>query len=43
MKKDRGWNDDGARLRLLEYFEAWGMSDPATLAGRRKLSTLLFA
>jgi putative thioredoxin len=43
MKKDRGWNEDGARKRLLEYFEAWGMADPATLAGRRKLSAILFA
>jgi putative thioredoxin len=43
MRKDRGWQEDGARKRLLEYFEAWGMTDPATLSGRRKLSTLLFA
>jgi putative thioredoxin len=43
MKKDRSWNEDGARKRLLEYFEAWGMTDPATLAGRRKLSAILFA
>ena len=28
--------------QLLKFFEAWGMTDPATLAGRRKLSTLLF-
>jgi putative thioredoxin len=42
MQKDRAWRDDGARLRLLEYFEAWGMTDPATLSGRRKLSSILF-
>jgi putative thioredoxin len=43
MRKDRQWREDGARLRLLEYFEAWGFSDPATLSGRRKLSSVLFA
>jgi putative thioredoxin len=43
MRKDRSWNDDGARKRLLEYFDAWGMADPATLSGRRRLSAILFA
>lgn len=43
MKADRGWNDDGARKQLLQFFEAWGFKDPATLSGRRKLSSLLFA
>lgn len=43
MKADREWNEDGARKKLLELFEAWGMMDRATLAGRRKLSTLLFS
>jgi putative thioredoxin len=43
MKADRGWNDDGARLQLLKFFEAWGMADEATLAARRKLSSLLFS
>jgi putative thioredoxin len=40
---DREWNDDGARLQLLKFFEAWGMTDEATLAARRKLSSLLFS
>ena len=43
IKADRGWNDDGARAQLLQFFEAWGMADEATLAARRKLSSLLFA
>lgn len=43
MKMDRTWNDDGARLQLLKLFEAWGMADDATLAARRKLSSLLFS
>ena len=43
MKADRAWNDDGARRQLLQFFEAWGMADDATLAARRKLSSLLFS
>ena len=43
MKADRAWNDDGARKQLLQLFEAWGMTDDATLAARRKLSSLLFS
>lgn len=42
MRRDRTWRDDGARLQLLKFFEAWGFDDPATVAGRRKLSALLF-
>ncbi|MEO4001179.1 thioredoxin [Mesorhizobium sp. CAU 1732] len=43
MRADREWQDDGARLQLLKFFEAWGMTDEATLAARRKLSSLLFS
>ncbi|MCO5147299.1 MAG: thioredoxin [Aquamicrobium sp.] len=43
MKADRSWQDDGARLQLLKFFEAWGMADEATLSARRKLSSLLFS
>jgi len=43
IKADRNWNDDGARKQLVQFFEAWGPIDPATLAARRKLSTLLFS
>ena len=43
MKADRAWQDDGARLQLLKFFEAWGMADEATLSARRKLSSLLFS
>ncbi len=43
MKRDRTWNEDGARKKLLEFFEAWGAKDPATLKGRRLLSSLLFS
>lgn len=43
IKADRTWNEDGARAQLLKLFEAWGMTDEATLAARRKLSSLLFS
>ena len=43
IKRDRTWNEQAARLQLLRLFEAWGLSDPATLAARRRLSALLFS
>ncbi|MEX6507248.1 thioredoxin [Jiella sp. M17.18] len=43
IRRDRSWNDDGARKKLLEFFEAWGPSDPATKEARRRLSSLLFS
>ena len=43
VAKNRAWNDDAARKQLLQLFDAWGPSDPATLAGRQRLSSLLFA
>ena len=42
IKADRSWNDDGARVQLLKFFEEWGFADPASATGRRKLSGLLF-
>jgi putative thioredoxin len=42
IKRDRAWNDDGARVQLLQFFDAWGPMDEMTKAGRRKLSSLLF-
>jgi putative thioredoxin len=43
MRKNRSWEDEKARKQLLQFFEAWGPADEATLAGRRKLSSVLFA
>lgn len=43
FKRDREWNDAAARKKLLELFEAWGPADPATLKGRRLLSSVLFS
>jgi len=42
IKQSREWNEDGARKQLLQFFEVWGLSDPATIKARRKLSGLLF-
>ncbi|GLK68683.1 thioredoxin [Hansschlegelia plantiphila] len=43
VRRDRGWNDDGARKELVKLFEAWGPKDENTVAGRKRLSSLLFA
>jgi putative thioredoxin len=43
IKADRSWREDGARAQLLKFFEAWGMTDPATLSARRRLSSVLFS
>jgi putative thioredoxin len=42
IRRDRKWNDEAARKQLLKLFESWGFDDPASVAGRRRLSTLLF-
>ncbi|HWL05501.1 MAG TPA: thioredoxin [Xanthobacteraceae bacterium] len=43
VKTDRKWNDDGARKQLVQFFEAWGPMDEATVEGRKRLSSILFA
>jgi putative thioredoxin len=43
VRRDRKWNDDGARKQLVQFFEAWGGADEATVEGRKKLSTILFS
>ena len=43
IKRNREWNEDGARKQLLQFFEVWGPIDPATKAARRKLSAMLFS
>jgi putative thioredoxin len=43
MRRDREWNEGAAQKELLSFFEAWGPADPATLAGRRKMASVLFA
>ena len=43
VKRDRKWNEDGARKQLVQLFEAWGPTDEATVEGRKRLSTVLFS
>ncbi len=43
VRRDRKWNDDGARKQLVQFFEAWGGTDEATVEGRKRLSTILFS
>ena len=43
VKRDRKWNEDGARKQLVQLFEAWGPTDEATVEGRKRLSTILFS
>jgi putative thioredoxin len=43
VKRDRKWNDDGARKQLVQFFESWGPNDEATVDGRKRLSTILFS
>jgi putative thioredoxin len=43
VRRDRKWNDDGARKQLVQFFEAWGPTDEHTVAGRRRLSSILFS
>jgi putative thioredoxin len=43
VRRDRKWNDDGARKQLVQFFEAWGFADPAAVEGRKRLSSILFS
>jgi putative thioredoxin len=43
VKRDRTWKDDLARKQLVKFFDALGPKHPATLKGRRMLSTVLFS
>ena len=43
VRRDRKWNEDGARKQLVQLFDAWGPTDEATLDGRKRLSSILFA
>jgi putative thioredoxin len=43
VRRDRKWNDDGARKQLVQLFDAWGPTDEATVEGRKRLSSVLFA
>jgi putative thioredoxin len=43
VRRKRDWNDDAARKQLLQFFDAWGPKDDLTIAGRRRLSSILFS
>jgi putative thioredoxin len=43
FKLDRDWNEGAARTQLFTVFDAAGPKDPAVLAGRRRLSSMIFA
>jgi putative thioredoxin len=43
IRIDRAWNDEAARIQLLEFFKTLGPANPDVMVARRKLSTLLFA
>jgi len=43
FRRDREWNEQAARKQLVKLFEALGPTDPLTLSGRRRLSSLLFS
>lgn len=43
VSANREWNDQAARKELLKYFEAYGPTDEITIAGRRRLSSILFS
>lgn len=43
FKLDRDWNDGAARKQLFTIFDALSPKDPLVLAGRRRLSSMIFA
>jgi putative thioredoxin len=42
FRRDRKWNDGAAKVQLFTIFDALPAKDPIALAGRRKLSSLIF-
>jgi len=43
FRRDREWNDAAAKTQLFTLFDALPAKDPVVLAGRRKLSSMIFA
>jgi putative thioredoxin len=43
FRRDREWNEQAARKQLLKFFEVMGSTDPLTLSGRRRLSSVMFS
>jgi putative thioredoxin len=43
VRRDRKWNEEGARKQLVKFFEARGPMDPMTIDARKRLSSILFS
>lgn len=43
IRLDRKWNEEAARMQLLKFFEALGFTDPLSVDGRKRLSSILFS
>jgi putative thioredoxin len=43
VRRNRAWNEDGARKQLVKFFEAFGPADPLTIAARKRLSSIMFS
>lgn len=43
FRRDRSWNDEAAKKQLLTIFDSLPPRDPVALAGRRRLSSMIFA
>ncbi|MBL26521.1 MAG: thioredoxin [Rhodospirillaceae bacterium] len=43
IRRDRDWNEQAARKQLVKLFEVMGPTAPATVKGRRRLSSVLFS
>ena len=43
ISQDVKWKEEAARIELLKFFDAMGSTNPVTIAGRRKLASVLFA
>ena len=43
FRRDRTWNEEAAKTQLLKLFDAFGATDPLTLSGRRRLSSMIFS
>ena len=42
-RRDRTWNEEGARKQLVKIFEVLGFAHPLAKSGRSRLSTMMFA
>ena len=43
IAEDQEWQDGIAKSKLLQFFDVFGPTNPLTIRGRRKLSSLLFS